>query len=391
MQQILTNDSEQLTAAEDGLNPIARRLGEYSLLLIRHGEVPFDSELGKALTNLFTLIIEYQATAAVSFSRRTLSRYLRNIPKVDDWTGLLQSIRDAEGHCKGLIKTLDSNDLQNKLDEQKACLEEILRQLSAFKLWDSAEDENLRRRVSEISFDDDHAAKRRKLGSKYWDSGRWLVEHDRFIDWAGTHSGCLWLRGPVGSGKTSLASIVIEHLMKDGHRVAFFYCSAKDGSSDGSKQDRAKPVNVLQNLLVQLCFFTLGSSRPNPLAQRRDQSPLTFFSRQLTIEECQEDQVQVMKSTKGPTTCVINALDEFSDDAELLECLLDMSQASKNVKFFFTSRMHVHVDDYFLETSTLSVLDEGIGHDMENYIETELADMKRLRRNVLETDLALRE
>ena len=56
----------------------------------------------KHLVDLYASILKYQVAAACYCKRSTLSRFLRNLPKVDDWAEMLKDIDNKDIDCKGL-------------------------------------------------------------------------------------------------------------------------------------------------------------------------------------------------------------------------------------------------------------------------------------------------
>ncbi|KAK3723498.1 hypothetical protein LTR37_001750 [Vermiconidia calcicola] len=69
------------------------------------------------------------------------------------------------------------------------------------------------------------------------ETGQWLLEHQKFMQWTEQESGSsvLWCPGDMGSGKTNLCSIVIDELRKKTYGsqigMAFFYFTYADAPS----------------------------------------------------------------------------------------------------------------------------------------------------------------
>ena len=85
---------------------------------------------------------------------------------------------------------------------------------------------------------------------KYSGTGAWLIESPVFTKWLKEENSLLWLNGFAGSGKSILASTVIQFIFryrKSGPRIGigFFYFTF----NDESKQDE---LAMLRALLVQL-------------------------------------------------------------------------------------------------------------------------------------------
>ncbi len=64
----------------------------------------------ESLTDPYTKILEFQATAACNFNRNTLPRGLRSTLQLDDWSKLLQEVKTKDVACKELMHVFDSMD-----------------------------------------------------------------------------------------------------------------------------------------------------------------------------------------------------------------------------------------------------------------------------------------
>ncbi|KAH7329590.1 hypothetical protein B0I35DRAFT_420512 [Stachybotrys elegans] len=89
----------------------------------------------------------------------------------------------------------------------------------------------------------------RKIRSVCKDPGRWLLDNGQFRTWLDSQSQSkpfLWLSGMPGSGKTILASVIVD-AVKDMPKaeVLFFYCKHKEEGRDSF-------IGVARALLVQM-------------------------------------------------------------------------------------------------------------------------------------------
>lgn len=113
--------------------------------------------------------------------------------------------------------------------------------------------------LSNLKYGQDHENARTKLGSTYSDSGQWLLHSSEYARWSMSRpNNVLWLRGHVGTGKTSLVSIVtnrfLQNLKSTGkERLAYFYCSRKEKAPVSS-------LEVLRCLASQLSWASDGIS-----------------------------------------------------------------------------------------------------------------------------------
>ena len=159
-------------------------------------------EYGKILIKLYTKVLEFQAKAACYLSHGTMTRFARNIPKVDDWSTLQSSIVRIETECReytslrlALQQQFSLRVLTESLEEQ----EERLTDLIASQNLQQDAALMVTRFISDISVGQDHEDVRTRLGSQYWDSGQWLLKSQLYLDWTNQNTpSALWLQGPVG-------------------------------------------------------------------------------------------------------------------------------------------------------------------------------------------------
>lgn len=144
--------------------------------------LPLKPEYQENLTNLYTKILEFQATATCHFHRDTVVRVVRSTLQLEDWSKLLEDVRAKDAACKELVVVFDSMDqrigtrlLQETLEQQDLILQQILQKLRS----DQAHNKSISRWLSTIPYKADHDQVRRNLGARYHDSGRWLLA---FID-----------------------------------------------------------------------------------------------------------------------------------------------------------------------------------------------------------------
>ncbi|KAL4905333.1 hypothetical protein BDW74DRAFT_152447 [Aspergillus multicolor] len=87
----------------------------------------------------------------------------------------------------------------------------------------------------------------------YPNSGNWILEQGRVKEWLSPdfdqpYSSILWIHGRPGTGKTYLASLLIEECMKDTSWITcFFYCNEKI-------ETKTSALAILRGLLLQLIY-----------------------------------------------------------------------------------------------------------------------------------------
>ena len=343
-----------------------------------------EAEYRKILIKLYTKVLEFQAKAACYLSHGTLTRFARNIPKADDWGTLQSSVVRIEAECREYTSLTFALKQQSSLRVLIESLEEQEERLTHL-----IENQNLQqdlalmvtRLISDISVGQDHEDVRTRLGSQYWVSGQWLFKTRQYLDWTNSRpSSTLWLRGPVGVGKSCLTSIVIQKLLANAidNRVAFFYCSQQHSSS----------ADVLRSLLAQMSYGTDGDlvqpvrrwfELQAGLSFRTDKglqaSVLPHMARKISSKECVELLKEILPYTTQ-TTFIIDALDECHDHYQLLDHLKEMQAQFWKLKIFISSRTSIYPRHKIIQQNVIDHFHSS--SDMESFIDYEIHS--RVRR-----------
>ena len=346
--------------------------------LLNGSDLDSEVEYRKILIKLYTKVLEFQAKAACYLSHGTLTRFARNIPKVDDWRTLQSSIVRIEAECreymsfKFAMKQQSSlRGLIQSLDEQ----EERLTDLIANQNLQQDAALMVTHLISDISVGQDHEDIRTRLGSQYWDSGQWLFKSSQYHNWTTCDSSSiLWLQGPVGVGKSCMTSIVIQHFLAHAidNRVAFFYCSQQHSSS----------ADVLRALLAQMSYgtdgdlvqpvrkwFELQTGVPFRTNKKLHTSVLPHLSRRISSKECVELLGEIIPYTTQ-TAFIIDALDECHDHYELLRHLKEMQEKFSNLKIFVSSRMGIYPKYKLIHRNVIEHFESSF--DMIHFIDCEI-------------------
>ncbi|KAM7186685.1 hypothetical protein V8F33_011672 [Rhypophila sp. PSN 637] len=142
---------------------------------------------------------------------------------VDTRAGVLDVQRSVDGVGTNVKKLVDEQNKRSKDEKKKAWLADI----KTFLGLKEDDNSNPKARQETIS------------SNRLKDTGKWLIDDVRFKKWADRHhseaDSTLYLTGPTGFGKSSLVSIVIDHLREQAaipgldHRslVSFYYVPAQ--------------------------------------------------------------------------------------------------------------------------------------------------------------------
>ena len=378
---LMMNEYTQHKAAISGLDTVARILFSYRMA----EDAFFDEDADivesytKSVLDLYAKVIEYQASAAQYFGKRTIERLGSNVLLGStQWSQAPSEILGLDNDCRRSLSflSLKSQAATNRtlvahLEHQDQILRSFLDSVAAKK------DEVARivEWVSPIPYEQDHAEVRKKLGSGHFSSGRWFFQHPDFVSWEkweDDYQG-LWLCGGVGMGKSSLTSILVEKLMTDPDGVvAFFYSSRKVEKDAEILTARNSSGNILRSLLAQLCISADGSTVESSLQQRYERvQQRRLGGIGMSTEETIEILSDILSNDLTRFTLVIDALDEVTDYDELLDSLSTITLSKPNVRVHCSSRFEVHVQDHFEQARKVTIGSHN-GNDISNFLDTEV-------------------
>ena len=387
----ILNDSQQGEALLSGLEMITDLVARHRIVdeQLSQGSpssglhLVSEVEYQRILTRLYTKVLEFQAKAACYLSHGTLTRFARNIPKVDDWRTLQSSIVQIETEFReytslrlAMKQQSSLRALTESLDEQQDRLADRIAHLNIQQ--DAAQ--MVTRLISDISVGQDHEDIRTRLGSQYWDSGQWLFKSREYLDWTNRDtSSALWLQGPVGVGKSCMTSIVIQHCLANAidNRIAFFYCSQQHSSS----------ADVLRALLAQVSYgtdgdlvqpvrkwFELQTGVPFRTPKKLHPGIPPHLARKISSKECVELLEGIIPYTTQ-TIFIIDAIDECHDRHELLDHFKNMQEGFSNLKIFISSRMGIYPMYKFPYRDVIEHFDSS--SDIVHFIDCEISSPAR--------------
>ncbi|KAG7291992.1 hypothetical protein NEMBOFW57_002022 [Staphylotrichum longicolle] len=276
LSQLLTNPSEQATSLAKGLEYISGVVAQSRMweeLYVRRYESDASSkkwssvasltleshiEYKSALAMLYLEVLRFQITSYCYYSRSLASRLSLDMIKWNDWTQLLDDVREKERLFNAISETW-----RDKIfDEECAAAER--RHKEALVCWKAVGTEltELRRAVVDAQKESTRAALLDWLCdidvSEMYNASRdkhrtgtgaWLIEdNEGFQSWETEPCSLLWL---YGKGKSILSSSIINYLREryssdPTTAVVYFYFTF----SDANKQT---VVGMLASLLKQLC------------------------------------------------------------------------------------------------------------------------------------------
>jgi AAA ATPase domain len=244
----------------------------------------------------------------------------------------------------------------------------------------------LLRWLSSVPFPNHH---KRHSESRIPGSGQWLLGHDRYLNWRNKSSSSIFLlHGIMGSGKTSLASLVVDSFLQENFGqtspapIAYFYCTRHSAEAE-----RGNPDEIMRSILRQLTVSHGSSS--------------TIHERLLREYECRQevanvDGFEILKlqvvdcvrlildtTAANPATIVLDAVDEIQPSSRhiLLSALIRIVHESLSVvKIFVTSRDDSNIHALLYDSVAVRIQNEDVRKDMDEFVHRELSCAIQNRR-----------
>ncbi|KAJ7763625.1 hypothetical protein DFH07DRAFT_693959, partial [Mycena maculata] len=201
-------------------------------------------------------------------------------------------------------------------------------------------------------------------------TGGWLLEDGRFKQWEAGSQRILWCRGIPGSGKTILASMVVDHLEAQFDDqdmcVACMYLNHKE-------RDTQTVSNLLASIWSQVVVDKTISSLAQKLHERHSKKRT-----QPKLDEVSEV-LRLAVAEWGRVYIVVDALDEYPEDERnmLLRHLIAMGP---HVSLMLTSRPHIDLGVTLPDPGLLDV--RATDEDIKKYVNERIRKSSRLSMHV---------
>ncbi|KAG4272783.1 hypothetical protein FPRO04_10298 [Fusarium proliferatum] len=358
-------------------------------------------------TNLETQIIEFykklllfQMRSVCLYYRNWAGVILRDVIKLDDWSGELNSIKDAENLMRNEIEQYDNQDIRLKLStietsalKQAESLEFIcliLREEARLK-DKNKQDEKDKDCLAALLITDPRMDKKRiqsQKGDPLRESYEWILKSDAyqtFMDDAS--SRVLWVNGPPGKGKTMLLCGIIDELQKSLRSISFFLCQA-----NVKEEDLSSDTAVMRGLI-----YVLLEHQPSLIYVIRrsyDQQKDRLFN-SINSSELLGDILTTMlqDSCLQDTILLVDALDECNINRTKLTNLIVNLSKSCNTKWIISSRDWPEIRQELVGATGLMSLDleqehESVSEAVKAYIRKKVDDLAKTK---WKNDLELKE
>lgn len=342
-------------------------------------EIERQEKYAKAVADLYTKILEFQAKLARYFGTSTLKNLGKNIVQInvswkDESEDLAKMDREAQETLAFLNYDTQQSDLmtiRDHLTNTKAKLDAVLQQFFAQR----DRSITILKWLSPISYRRDHISTRRALGDYSTNSCKWFLQHKTYQDWTASSDGLLWLRDHIGTGKSTIASMVIESFMRQPKsKLAFFYCSANVTKSSNLGNIRDIPHNTSENIIRSILRQLSVSADGTDVAQSVCDIYNPDIDCELSMRDCTNLILEIIETT-GNVTLVVDALDECADRDGLLNTLGLLRMSSK-VRIFLTSRRGISNPKSLLGVAEEMTMKTQNSNDIEQYISREIDERR---------------
>jgi hypothetical protein len=201
------------------------------------------------------------------------------------------------------------------------------------------------------------------------DTGEWFLQNPRYQEWVQSEQSTLFCPGMPGAGKTMMAALVIDRLLRSEHEaerpVVFIYCSYK-------RQNEQSIKHVLSTLLRQV--VDIQEVVPSAV-----QEFCKAHARKRTTPSTQELEQVLRDVTKDfrRMTILIDALDEC--EARTCRSLLSTIEGLRTqckIRFLATSRPLPDIQSHPALLSKPSLEVRASDNDVELYVRSRVSEFR---------------
>ncbi|KAL2361906.1 hypothetical protein RJZ56_005184 [Blastomyces dermatitidis] len=226
---------------------------------------------------------------------------------------------------------------------------------------------------------------RRTKRKRYPGTALWFIDGECFKKWKSQSPSFCWLHGMIGSGKSVMSSVIVEHISHEcssnnlSLALAYFYF-------DFTTTDKLSPESMMRSLIKQLCH-------QNHNTDELESIYLTSSKESHGLEAC--DLLPILRDIMGTfkeTFIVLDALDVCSNTAELLHIVKEILRgASSRVHILSTSReitsIEEEVDSLPGKVQKVPMDKSQINGDISTFTQECLRTDRRFKRWTLHPDI----
>ncbi|KAH8179221.1 NACHT domain-containing protein [Sarocladium implicatum] len=407
---LLTNPKTAKEESADGMTYVIARAKYFVLLEPESWPANYDKpglkeELKSQIVRLYRLLIKFQIRIVVRYHESWMKRALKDTLLWDDWKTMVQEIKIQEQAVQNESKTaytiaghalVDATRneaiMQNaKLQEQTKILQQQLElsreqlNVGSAILATSQETNQLLRQLDLPTIPEAwHESHEFATRDQCWPGTRQRIV-DEIINWTegGSEKPVLWLNGPMGTGKSTVALTVTEELRRRRHLLASFFFFRR-GGNERNMILRLLPTLAWQVALISPQFKEALHQSLEGIS--KDEIEKKSLKRQFEILlKAPFAALTVELAGSLPNVIVVDALDECDDlvcmDTGLgqkpLDDILDMfselcMEKNSHLRILLTSRS----DSAILETMQARNFVRQRNLDDQDLLDDTRADVK---------------
>ena len=352
-------------------------------------------ELEKHIVDLYKKFLSYQMKSVCSHYRNRLAVALRDVIMFDNWTGAVQSLKDAENTVQRDIDTHATLKIKVSLDRvakeakhRRTQLQYIHQaiQENTKKHEEWRHDDKTKECLSALRLVDPRLEKQRiedTKGGLFPGASSWILDHHDFQQWRDRDDvNLLWIKGNPGKGKTMLLITIINELDQSSARsdtvLSYFFCQ-------GTNKVLNSATAVLRGLI-----YLLGVRHPPLVSHIRedyDHSGSKLFNDESSFFALSK-MLESMFRDKSLTRAylVVDALDECIEHQErLLKLIAYHAKTSPQVKWIVSSRNKDEIERHLsMNSGTKLGLEitenaEQVSRAVSAYIDYKISELPSLQ------------
>lgn len=354
--QLIVNDSQQRTAAVDGLSYIAclvYRFTGIEKLYLRNEDRTDTTALATEVIKLYRSVLEFQARAICQFDRGRAHQFARNVVEADEWKKRLEQITSGEAECEKIRVLLHSSEQQHGMERLEGFFKPLNAEIqqrddTLLAALEASREEEKESECLATLRTVDYESDKTRIADHVPGTCKWFLSHDKYQSWLSeTHSRLLWVTADPGCGKTVLSKLLVNSYIESATAttsVCYFFF--RDGSE--KNQDGTNALCALLHQLFKQKRTLLRHALPDFEHNRTKLSGLfqtlwSIFLKTTTDSEA------------GEIICVLDALDECGEGTRepLLQHIggfFSNPLASSTVKFIITSRPNTMIEHALWKT-----------------------------------------
>jgi N-terminal domain of NWD NACHT-NTPase/NACHT domain len=207
-------------------------------------------ELKNRIVSLYEALLLYQIKRTCCYYRNQLWLFLSRFLDIDDWSGNLQALTDAEDAVRKDSEQYNKQHMKFVFD--RILITEKAQIALKQEMERDEEDRNCLRDLHWIDPRDELQDIKARKDDLIDDSYKWILdtnEFKNFSDWKDPEaSSLLWITGQAGMGKTMLLIGIIQELTKErltnpeAPSISYFFCQGSTSEFNGA-------LGVLRSLL----------------------------------------------------------------------------------------------------------------------------------------------